>query len=81
MQKDGQVKEDEYKKLLQTPKEKRSYVIKEAEYVIKNYLEKIEDGQRVIARNKLKKKYNRLKNINLLLIAISILSTMLFILK
>ena len=73
------MKEDDFNRLKKIPKESRTYVIKEAESVIKNYIEKIEDGRKVIARNRLKKKYNRLKYINFILLIISILSTILCI--
>ena len=73
------MKEDDFNRLKNIPKESRTYVIKEAESVIKNYIEKIEDGRKVIARNRLKKKYNRLKYINFILLIISILSTILCI--
>ena len=75
----GNMKEEDFNKLKKIPKESRTYVIKEAENVIRNYIEKMEDGRKIIARNTLKKKYNRLKYINLILFIIALFSTVLCI--
>ena len=72
----GYMKDEDFKKIERIERDNRQFVVKEAEMVIKNYLQRIEDGQRVIDKNKLKKKYNRLKYINFVLLAISILSTL-----
>lgn len=72
----GYMKEEDFKKIERIERDNRQFVVKEAEMVIKNYLQRMEDGQRVIDKNKLKKKYNRLKYINFVLLAISILSTL-----
>ena len=71
----GNMKEADFKKLEKIPKESRNYIVKEAECVMKNYIEKIEDGQRIIDKNKMKRKCKRLKIANFLLFTISVIST------
>ncbi len=77
----GYMKDDDFKKIEAIEKDKREYVVKEAEMVIKNYLDRLEDGQRVIAKNKLQKKYKRMKYINFVLLIISMMSTLVCLAK
>lgn len=76
----GYMNEEDFKKIEKIERDNREFVVKEAEMVIKNYLDKLEDGQRVIDRNKLQKKYNRLKYMNFVLLVISVLSTLICLL-
>lgn len=76
----GYMNEEDFKKIEKIERDNREFVVKEAEMVIKNYLDKLEDGQRVIDRNSLQKKYNRLKYMNFVLLVISVLSTLICLL-
>lgn len=71
----GYMKDEDLKKFEKIEKDNRQFVVKEAELVINNYLQRIEDNKNIIDKNKLKIKYNKLKYINFVLLAISILST------
>ena len=73
--------ECDFKKFENAKKEKRKYIIKEAEMVVTDYLNKIEENRRFEDKIKMKKKYRRLKYSNLVLILISIISTMICIIK
>ena len=77
----GYMNESDFKKIEAIEQDNREYVVKEAEMIIKNYIEKMEDGQKVIAKNKLQKKCKRLKYINAVLLIVSIMSTLICIAK
>lgn len=70
----GYMKDEDFKKIENIKKENRNYVIKEAELLVNNYLEEIENNQKIKSKFKLENKYKRLKYLNCVLFSISILS-------
>ena len=70
----GYMKEEDLKKLEDTKKEDRKYVIKEAEIVVSNYLSKIDNKMPEKKIKRLEKSYKRAKKISIILGIISIVS-------
>ncbi len=70
----GYMKEEDLKKLEDTKKEDRKYVIKEAEIVVSNYLSKIDNKMTEKKIKRLEKSYKRAKKISIILGIISIVS-------
>lgn len=77
----GYMSNDDFKKIEKIKQDSRDYVIKEAESVIANYLEKITDREKKKRKNKIESKYYKLKYINICLILISIVSTIICFVK
>lgn len=77
----GYIKEDEFKKIKQIKQDTRSYVVKEAEMIIKSYLEKMEYNKKLKDRNLIEEKYTRLKYFNCVLVIMSLLSTLICVIK
>lgn len=77
----GYMKEDEFKKIKQIKQDTRAYVVKEAEMIIKSYLEKMEYNKKLKDRNLIEEKYTRLKYFNCVLVIMSLLSTLICVIK
>ena len=77
----GHMKEDDFKKIKQIKQETRNYVVKEAEMIIKNYLEKVEYNKKLKDKNVMEEKYTRLKYLNCVLVIMSLLSTLICVIK
>lgn len=77
----GYMKEEDFKKIEKIQKDNREYVIKEAEIVVSEYLNRIEDLKNYKEKEKLERKYNKIKYINMVLIVTSFLSTLICIIK
>ena len=60
----GRMDESEIGKIEKIKKENRGYVIKEAELIISNYLEKIEKTKELKDIDKVKKRYKKLSILN-----------------
>ena len=63
----GYMKEEDLKKLEDTKKEERKYVIKEAEIVVTNYLSKIDNKMPEKRIKRLEKSYKRAKKMSIIL--------------
>ena len=70
----GYMKEEDLKKLEDTKKEDRKYVIKEAEIVVTNYLSKIDNKMPEKRIKRLEKSYKRAKKMSIILGIISVIS-------
>ena len=70
----GYMKEEDLKKLEDTKKEERKYVIKEAEIVVTNYLSKIHNKMPEKRIKRLEKSYKRAKKMSIILGIISVIS-------
>ena len=70
----GYMKEKDLKKLEDTKKEERKYVIKEAEIVVTNYLSKIDNKMPEKKIKRLEKSYKRAKKMSIILGIISVIS-------
>ena len=70
----GDMKEEDLKKLEDTKKEERKYVIKEAEIVVTNYLSKIDNKMPEKRIKRLEKSYKRAKKMSIILGIISVIS-------
>lgn len=70
----GYMKEEDLKKLEDTKKEERKYVIKEAEIVVTNYLSKIDNRMPEKKIKRLEKSYKRAKKMSIILGIISVIS-------
>lgn len=70
----GYMKEEDLKKLEDTKKEDRKYVIKEAEIVVSNYLSKIDNKMPEKRIKRLEKSYKRAKKMSIILGIISVIS-------
>ena len=70
----GYMKEEDLKKLEDTKKEERKYVIKEAEIVVTNYLSKIDNKMPEKKIKRLEKSYKRAKKMSIILGIISVIS-------
>lgn len=70
----GYMKEEDLKKLEDTKKEDRKYVIKEAEIVVTNYLSKIDNKMPEKRIKRLEKSYKRSKKMSIILGIISVIS-------
>lgn len=70
----GYMKEEDLKKLEDTKKEDRKYVIKEAEIVVTNYLSKIDNKIPEKRIKRLEKSYKRAKKMSIILGIISVIS-------
>ena len=68
------MKEEDLKKLEDTKKEDRKYVIKEAEIVVTNYLSKIDNKMPEKRIKRLEKSYKRAKKMSIILGIISVMS-------
>lgn len=68
------MKEEDLKKLEDTKKEDRKYVIKEAEIVVTNYLSKIDNKMPEKKIKRLEKSYKRAKKMSIILGIISVIS-------
>lgn len=77
----GYMKEEDFKKIERIQKDNRVYVVKEAEMIVNDYLTKIEDNKNFKAKEKMEKMYHKLKYINFVLLAVSVLSTLICIIK
>ena len=78
----GYMKNDELKKIENTRKEGRKYVIKEAEIILRDYISKIERPKYNENKiKKLEKSCKRAKKINLILIIVSFISIVMQIIK
>ena len=78
----GYMKNDELKKIENTKKEGRKYVIKEAEIILRDYISKIERPKYNENKiKKLEKSCKRAKKINLILIIVSFISIVMQIIK
>ena len=69
----GYMKEEDLKKLEDTKKEDRKYVIKEAEIVVTNYLSKIDNKMPEKRIKRLEKSYKRAKKMSIILGIISVI--------
>lgn len=69
------IREEDFRKLEKIPKDTRSYVIKEAETVLSNYLEDAKVEQLIKTKLEIEKKCSRLKYLNIVLLIASVLST------
>ena len=76
----GYMKEEELEKIKEIRKDNRKYVIQEAEMVIKDYFERIEQNNNYITKKKLEKRYRRMKYANFVLMSILLLDGVLKIL-
>ena len=70
----GYMKEEDLKKLEDTKKEERKYVIKEAEIVVTNYLSKIDNKMPEKRIKRLEKSYKRANKMSIILGIISVIS-------
>ena len=70
----GYMKEEDLKKLEDTKKEDRKYVIKEAEIVVTNYLSKIDNKMPEKRIKRLETSYKRAKKMSIILGIISVIS-------
>lgn len=78
----GYMKNDELKKIENTRKEGRKYVIKEAEIILSDYISKIERPIYNESKiKKLEKSCKRAKKINIVLIIVSFISIVMQIIK
>lgn len=77
----GYMNSEDLKKIEKVQKDSRKYVVKEAEMVVNNYLEKMNDFQRIKEKYKLETKYNRMKYLNYILVIIALLSTLICAIK
>ena len=77
----GYMKEEDLKKLEDTKKEERKYVIKEAEIVVTNYLSKIDNKMPEKRIKRLEKSYKRAKKMSIILGIISVISIICAILR
>jgi len=77
----GYMTTDDFKKIEKIKQDSRDYVVKEAESVISNYLERVADREKRGKKKKIEERYYKLKYINIALILISILSTIICIVK
>lgn len=73
--------EEDYNKIKSIQRENRKYIVKEAEMVVNDYLDKIDENKNYTEKIKFKKTYKKLKYANLCLTLTSIISTMICILK
>ena len=70
----GYMDTEELSKIKKLDKENRKYVIKEAEFVIGNYLSNLEKNEKEKSLKKLQSKCKRIKIINLILTFLTIIS-------
>lgn len=75
------MKEEDFNKIKNIQRENRKYIVKEAEMVVSDYLDKIDENKKSKEKIKFKKTYKKLKYANLCLTLTSIISTMICILK
>ena len=75
------INEEDFQKIKNIPKENNKYIIKEAEMVIYDYLDKIDENVKYKDKIKFKKSYKKMKYANFVLFIISVLSTMICICK
>lgn len=75
------IKEEDFNKIRNIKIESRKYIVKEAEMVVNDYLDKIDENKKYKEKVKLKKTYKKLKYTNLCLMLTSIISTMICIIK
>lgn len=74
-------KAEDLKKIEHFQKENRKFVIKEAEMVVTDYLNKIEENKTYHEKLKQKKMYQKMKFANVILVLISAFSTVLCFVK
>jgi len=77
----GYMSNDDFKKMEKIKQESREYVVKEAESVITNYLEKVSDRERRKKRKNIEARYYKIKYMNIALILLTIMSTIICIVK
>ena len=77
----GDMSNDDFKKMEKIKQESREYVVKEAESVIANYLEKVSDRERRKKRKNIEARYYKIKYMNIALILLTIMSTIICIVK
>ncbi len=77
----GYMSNDDFKKMEKIKQESREYVVKEAESVIANYLEKVSDRERRKKRKNIEARYYKIKYMNIALILLTIMSTIICIVK
>ena len=75
----GDIKTESLKKIENVKKEDRKYVIKEAEIVVSNYINRIEDNLADRKIDRLKKSYKKTKKLNIFLAMTTIISILLAI--
>lgn len=69
-----EINESEFEKIKNIQKDNRKYVVKEAEMVVSDYLEKIDENKKFQEKIKIKRNYKRAKFTNFILGIISIVS-------
>lgn len=77
----GYMSNDDFKKMEKIKQESREYIVKEAESVIANYLEKVSDRERRKKRKNIEARYYKIKYMNIALILLTIMSTIICIVK
>ena len=77
----GYMSNDDFKKMEKIKQESREYVVKEAESVIANYLEKVSDREIRKKRKNIEARYYKIKYMNIALILLTIMSTIICIVK
>lgn len=77
----GCMSTNDFEKIKKIKEEQRDYVVKEAELVLSDYIRKIEDNKEYKTRKKTEKMYYKVRYINFVLIAVSILSMLICIVK
>lgn len=77
----GYMSNDDFKKMEKIKQESREYVVKEAESVIANYLEKVSDRERRKKRKNIEARYYKIKYMNIALILLTMMSTIICIVK
>ena len=76
----GFMKEEDFKRIKNIQTENRKYIIKEAEMVVNDYLERINENKKYYEKIKLTKTYKKMKYANFFLMCTSIISTLICIL-
>lgn len=70
----GYMNEEDLKKIEKIKKENRKYVIKEAEMVVTNYINKMDNGLNEKKIRKIERKYKRVRTLNIFLGLTTIIS-------
>lgn len=75
----GEIKNETLRKIENTKKEQKNYIVKEAEVVVNSYIQKIEENLAYKRTDKIKKSYKKLKKINFALTITTLISILLAI--
>ena len=75
------INKEEYNRIKNIQKENRKYIVKEAEMVVSDYLDKIDENKKYVDRLKTAKTYKKMRYANICLACTSIISTMICVLK